>query len=196
MANYAPVPDTYKGKKTATMSRAEYEKMLKELGYDKPSKEKHGYMGEEPDTAKPTKKMAKGGMSSCKPKKLSSGGDAGKSGDSGKSSSGSGLKKPSVDLFGGKLEPASLPFGAKGVRWTKQFAKGGDVKGFKPCASCPSPAKCKAAGKCLMAGKKKMAAGGMLIIPVKMEKTTPTKYAGAASKASKKPAVKVKKKVK
>jgi hypothetical protein len=44
MANYAPVPDTYKGKKTATMSRAEYEKMLKELGYDKPSKEKHGYM--------------------------------------------------------------------------------------------------------------------------------------------------------
>jgi hypothetical protein len=160
MANYAPVPDTYKGKKTATMSRAEYEKMLKELGYDKPSKEKHGYMGEEPDTAKPTKKMAaggmssskalrKGGMSSRKPKKLSSGGDAGKSGDSGKSSSGSGLKKPSVDLFGGKLEPASLPFGAKGVRWTKQFAKGGDVKGFKPCANCPSPAKCKAAGKCL-----------------------------------------------
>ena len=77
MANYAPVPDTYKGKKTATMSRAEYEKMLKELGYDKPSKEKHGYMGEEPDTAKPTKKkvtMAKGGMSSCKPKKKMAGG--------------------------------------------------------------------------------------------------------------------------
>lgn len=120
MANYAPVPDTYKGKKTATMSRAEYEKMLKELGYDKPSKEKHGYMGEEPDTAKPTKKMAKGGMS----------------------------------------------------------------KAFKPCANCPSPAKCKAAGKCLM--KTKKAAAGMLVIPVKMEKSIPTKYAGAKKKPAKK----------
>lgn len=128
MANYAPVPDTYKGKKTATMSRAEYEKMLKELGYDKPSKEKHGYMGEEPDTAKPTKKKV-------------------------------------------------------------AMAKGGAVKGFKPCANCPSPAKCKAAGKCLA----KKAAAGMLVIPVKMEKTTATKYAGA-SKLPKKPAVKAKKK--
>ncbi len=39
----------------------------------------------------------------------------------------------------------------------KKMAKGGAVKGFKPCAACPSPAKCKAAGKCL---KTKMAKGG------------------------------------
>lgn len=39
----------------------------------------------------------------------------------------------------------------------KKMAKGGDVKKFKPCAECPSPAKCKAAGKCLA---KKMAKGG------------------------------------
>lgn len=38
-----------------------------------------------------------------------------------------------------------------------KMAKGGAVKGFKPCAACPSPAKCKAAGKCL---KAKMAKGG------------------------------------
>jgi len=40
---------------------------------------------------------------------------------------------------------------------------------FKPCASCPSPAKCKAAGKCMKKTTKK-AAQGMLVIPVKMEK--------------------------
>lgn len=34
------------------------------------------------------------------------------------------------------------------------YQKGGMVKGFKPCASCPNPAKCRAAGKCAMAGKK------------------------------------------
>ncbi len=39
----------------------------------------------------------------------------------------------------------------------KKMAKGGDVKKFKPCEGCPSPAKCKAAGKCL---KAKMAKGG------------------------------------
>jgi hypothetical protein len=39
----------------------------------------------------------------------------------------------------------------------KKMAKGGDVKKFKPCDACPSPAKCKAAGKCL---KAKMAKGG------------------------------------
>lgn len=184
MANYAPVPDTYKGKKTATMSRSEYEKMLKELGYDKPSKEKHGYMGEEPDTAKPTKKkvaMAAGGMSSCKPKKLSKGGD---SGDSPK------IRKPSVEVAGGTLEPARFTTGsgskAYGLRYTRKFAEGGAVKGFKACAGCPSPAKCKAAGKCLKTGKK-LAGGGLLVIPVKMEKSTATKYAGA-----KKPAVKKK----
>jgi hypothetical protein len=45
-----------------------------------------------------------------------------------------------------------------------KMAKGGSVKGFKPCASCPTPAKCKAAGKCLA----KKAAKGMLVIPVKV----------------------------
>lgn len=40
---------------------------------------------------------------------------------------------------------------------TTNMAKGGSVKGFKACASCPSPAKCKAAGKCM---KAKMAKGG------------------------------------
>jgi hypothetical protein len=39
----------------------------------------------------------------------------------------------------------------------KKMAKGGVVKGFKVCATCPSAAKCKAAGKCL---KAKMAKGG------------------------------------
>lgn len=33
------------------------------------------------------------------------------------------------------------------------LAKKGPATPFKPCASCPSPAKCKAAGKC--AAKKK-----------------------------------------
>ena len=46
-------------------------------------------------------------------------------GGSGSSSGGGGLKKPSIEIAGGKLEPASLPFGAKGVKWTKDFAKGG-----------------------------------------------------------------------
>jgi len=32
------------------------------------------------------------------------------------------------------------------------YKKGGMV--FKPCASCPSPAKCKAAGKCALKAKK------------------------------------------
>lgn len=30
----------------------------------------------------------------------------------------------------------------------KSYQKGGMVKPFKTCASCPSPAKCKRAGKC------------------------------------------------
>jgi hypothetical protein len=34
------------------------------------------------------------------------------------------------------------------------YQKGGMVKGFKPCAGCPSPAKCRAAGACAKAGKK------------------------------------------
>jgi hypothetical protein len=35
------------------------------------------------------------------------------------------------------------------------MAKGGAVKGFKPCAACPSASKCKAAGKCLAKANKK-----------------------------------------
>ena len=39
-----------------------------------------------------------------------------------------GLKKPSIETPLGTLEPASLPFGAKGIRLTKKFwAKGGKV---------------------------------------------------------------------
>jgi hypothetical protein len=55
----------------------------------------------------------------------------------------------------------------------KKMAKGGDVKGFKPCAGCPSKAKCKAAGKCMA---KKMAAGGKV-----------TKSGSKAAKAGKAP---------
>ena len=36
---------------------------------------------------------------------------------------------------------------------TTRYKKGGSVKTFKPCASCPSPAKCKKAGKCMKKGK-------------------------------------------
>ena len=39
------------------------------------------------------------------------------------------IKKPSVEIAGGTLEPARLPLGkAIGVRWTKKFAKGGVAK--------------------------------------------------------------------
>jgi hypothetical protein len=47
--------------------------------------------------------------------------------------------------------PGSMMSGKK----MPSYQKGGMVKGFKPCAGCPSPAKCRAAGKCAMAGKKK-----------------------------------------
>jgi hypothetical protein len=59
----------------------------------------------------------------------------------------------------------------------KKMAAGGSVKAFKPCASCPTPAKCKAAGKCMMKEKKggKKAASGMLVIPVKMSSKAPAK---------------------
>jgi hypothetical protein len=135
MANFPRVPDVYKGKDTNTMSRAEYEKMLQELGINKKGVKPTEYPGEEPDTA-PVKK-AKGGL-------------------------------------------------------MKKYAKGGDAKAFKPCKGCPTPAKCKAAGKCLA---KKAAGGtnamrkgaaGMLIIPVKVEKSTATKYAGMKAAAKKK----------
>ena len=35
----------------------------------------------------------------------------------------------------------------KKKKTTMSYKRGGKV--FKPCASCPAPAKCKAAGKCL-----------------------------------------------
>jgi hypothetical protein len=97
MANYSPVPKTYKGKDTNKMSETEYNKMLKELpGYQTESKVLPKGDIKEPD------------MGSSAKKKVA-------------------------------------------------MAKGGSVKGFKACASCPSPAKCKAAGKCM---KTKMAKGG------------------------------------
>lgn len=100
MANYPTVPEKYKGKDTMKMSRAEYEKMLQELGINKKGVKPIEYPGEEPDTAPVTK--------------------------------------------------------AHGGAITK---------------------------------KKKMAAGGLLVIPVKMKKAIPEKYAGA-SKAKKKKKVK------
>ena len=68
-----------------------------------------------------------------------------------------------------------------------EMAKGGAVKGFKPCAACPSPAKCKAAGKCL---KAKMAKGGaaskkpVIAIMIGVGKPTAAKKP-AAKKAAK-----------
>ena len=38
------------------------------------------------------------------------------------------------------------------VKKSMSYQKGGMV--FKPCASCPSPAKCKAAGQCALKAKK------------------------------------------
>ena len=104
MANYPVVPPIYKGKDTGKMSRAEYEKMLQELGINKKGVKAVEYPGEEPDDATAVK---------------------------------------------------------------KKMQKGGRVKSFKPCKGCPTPAKCKAAGKCMA----KKAASGMLVIPVKVEKS-------------------------
>lgn len=66
-----------------------------------------------------------------------------------------------------------LKEGAKKQEPEIKMAKGGLTKGFKPCASCPTPAKCKAAGKCLAkkmakGGKVGTSATGMLVIPVKV----------------------------
>ena len=66
MANYSPVPKTYKGKDTNKMSETEYNKMLKELpGYQTESKVLPKGDIKEPDmgssTAKKKLEMAKGG---------------------------------------------------------------------------------------------------------------------------------------
>lgn len=53
-----------------------------------------------------------------------------------------------------RREPV-MPGMSKAGKMMPSYQKGGMVKGFKPCANCPSPAKCRAAGKCAMAGKKK-----------------------------------------
>lgn len=39
-----------------------------------------------------------------------------------------GIKKPSIEIAGGTLEPARLPGKAYGVRWTKKFSEGGKAK--------------------------------------------------------------------
>lgn len=41
---------------------------------------------------------------------------------------GSGIRKPSIEIAGGTLEPARLPGKAYGVRWTKKFSEGGKAK--------------------------------------------------------------------
>lgn len=43
------------------------------------------------------------------------------------------------------------------------YEKGGMV--FKPCASCPTPAKCRAAGKCLKSGDTASGSNGGLASP-------------------------------
>ena len=58
------------------------------------------------------------------------------------SGGGGGIKKPSVEIAGGTLEPARLPLGkAIGVRWTKKFAKGGAVTPAKKTAAAKAKAK-------------------------------------------------------
>ena len=47
---------------------------------------------------------------------------------------GSGIRKPSIEIAGGTLEPARLPLGkAVGVRFTKKFSKGGQT-GYRKVA--------------------------------------------------------------
>ena len=53
-----------------------------------------------------------------------------------------------------KATAMSKEYMGKGkAKTTSGYKKGGGVKAFKPCATCPSPAKCKKAGKCLKKGK-------------------------------------------
>ena len=49
------------------------------------------------------------------------------SGGGSKESSG-GIKKPSIEIAGGTLEPARLPGKAYGVKWTKKFNSGGKAE--------------------------------------------------------------------
>ena len=51
-------------------------------------------------------------------------------------SGGSGIKlpKPSIDIGGVKVEPAKLPLGAYGVRFTKQFKAKGGMVGYRKSA--------------------------------------------------------------
>ena len=80
MADYKPVPKTYKGKDTNTMSEAEYNKMLKELPkYQEESKVLPKGNIKEPDMGS-AKKMAKGGTVPAKGKVSKAGSKAGKTG--------------------------------------------------------------------------------------------------------------------
>lgn len=76
-----------------------------------------------------------------------------------------------------KSAAAAREYAAEERRETRDFNKGGAVKGFKPCSACPSPAKCKAAGKCLA---KKMSKGGApkgptIMIAIAVPKKAPAK---------------------
>jgi len=49
---------------------------------------------------------------------------------------GSGIRRPGIDVAGGRLEPAKLPLGAYGIRYTKKFAKGGQTGYRKAADGC------------------------------------------------------------
>ena len=49
---------------------------------------------------------------------------------------GSGIQRPGVEIGGGRLEPAKLPLGAYGLRYTKKFAKGGQTGYRKAADGC------------------------------------------------------------
>ena len=75
-----------------------------------------------------------------------------------KSLTGEERKKYIESLKAKGISPSTIGFGTNKNKTLKEswgFKAGGAVKGFKPCAACPSPAKCKAAGKCLAKAKKK-----------------------------------------
>jgi hypothetical protein len=80
------------------------------------------------------------------------------------------VRKGALGLSRG-LDKIKGPFMKDQDKDEKEYAKGGAVKGFKPCPGCPTPAKCKKAGKCMakMPSKgSKKASEGMLVIPVRV----------------------------
>lgn len=119
MANYSPVPKTYKGKDTNKMSETEYNKMLKELpGYQEESKvlPKGSIKESDMGSAATKKMMAKGGSVAPKGKVAKAGSKAGKTG-----------KAPLLAIMIGV--PKGKTKMAEGGLTKKQQAKVGKVMG-------------------------------------------------------------------